>query len=513
MRNAAKGSSPLARGLPERGPGHRRRRGIIPARAGFTGRSCRCGRRGSDHPRSRGVYAVLEAGCARGAGSSPLARGLRFRSPRRGGATRIIPARAGFTDRIQIAHVMTSDHPRSRGVYSFFSAARVSVGGSSPLARGLRRRQYDSSSCPGIIPARAGFTARAAAHPPSAQDHPRSRGVYPHGHAVQRVHGGSSPLARGLRGPDSQRDSGRRIIPARAGFTPTSTRSGPMPRDHPRSRGVYRPSRTARSRAPGSSPLARGLLPSGSVERKRLRIIPARAGFTKYFPRPRPVLLDHPRSRGVYERSERGRRGRCGSSPLARGLLRGPGRPPEPVGIIPARAGFTGTRSVAGSERTDHPRSRGVYIRHASWELMDAGSSPLARGLRQERARAIYWSGIIPARAGFTRREREGPELRADHPRSRGVYAGAVGVAAVVDGIIPARAGFTSVGEPATGYESDHPRSRGVYQLTAGRTARESGSSPLARGLPRDDGGHVRLGGIIPARAGFTVSHDEIFGR
>ena len=50
------------------------------------------------------------------------------------------------------------------------------------------------------------------------------------------------------------------------------------------------------------------------------------------------------------------------------------------------------------------------------------GSSPLARGLRMSRSLAEIISGIIPARAGFTRRSREASGEPGDHPRSRGVY-------------------------------------------------------------------------------------------
>ena len=72
----------------------------------------------------------------------------------------------------------------------------------------------------------------------------------------------------------------------------------------------------------------------------------------------------------------------AGSSPLARGLrgVRGHGQPP--VGIIPARAGFT-------NDLLDP-------------EQQYSGSSPLARGLRQEFLRIHAKAGIIPARAGFT---------------------------------------------------------------------------------------------------------------
>ena len=115
------GSSPLARGLPGASP---------PARGIWV-----------DHPRSRGVYNVLYRGRVIGAGSSPLARGLLrgvLRVLRRRG---IIPARAGFTSVLFPTVATIRDHPRSRGVYARPAPVRARDPGSSPLARGLRKLQ------------------------------------------------------------------------------------------------------------------------------------------------------------------------------------------------------------------------------------------------------------------------------------------------------------------------------------------------------------------------------------
>ena len=113
---------------------------------------------------------------------------------------------------------------------------------------------------------------------------------------------GSSPLARGLPGRGRRAHPGRRIIPARAGFTPHQSQAQKKARDHPRSRGVY------------------------------LRIL-----VTK-----EPNLLDHPRSRGVYASASAEDRYWYGSSPLARGLHN--------------------AQNALISGGVDHPRSRGVYV-------------------------------------------------------------------------------------------------------------------------------------------------------
>ena len=172
-----------------------------------------------DHPRSRGVYA---------------AKGV-ARSVHAG----IIPARAGFTDNQRTKTNFQRDHPRSRGVYPIIQQ---------------------------VVHLR--------------QDHPRSRGVYVHESRPSASHPGSSPLARGLLGPLSQRLLETRIIPARAGFTPAGSWRPVAGRDHPRSRGVYISAVPPGPISMGSSPLARGLRGPCWGFLPVLGIIPARAGFT-----------------------------------------------------------------------------------------------------------------------------------------------------------------------------------------------------------------------------------------
>ena len=316
-----------------------------------------------------------------------------------------------------------TDHPRSRGVYGEPRGLPQKGRGSSPLARGLHKGSRRSITGIGIIPARAGFTFRPGRRRPRRRDHPRSRGVYQGTRSPARDHRGSSPLARGLPLTGPEQDPGPRIIPARAGFTDRHDRRGGGLGDHPRSRGVYRPTAWRR--------------------RRSRRIIPARAGFTTTASTTRDATSDHPRSRGVYEGHVEVDDDLRGSSPLARGLLRSARRGPSTGRIIPARAGFT----------------------HAAKAPLDSptGSSPLARGLRLRTLQRPRSRRIIPARAGFTRRALMRPPPSSDHPRSRGVYCsrrasktGEVGSSPLARGlperargqrewagIIPARAGFT----------------------------------------------------------------------
>mgnify|MGYP000960194883 CR=1 FL=1 len=194
-------------------------------------------------------------------------------------------------------------------------------------------------------------------------------------------------------------------------------------RDHPRSRGVYAGASSWLCPATGSSPLARGL--HGLVEGQGVveGIIPARAGFTS--------------SASILPLLE------SGSSPLARGLRLAEYEPIHADGIIPARAGFTRGGPLSVTRLRDHPRSRGVYAYARADFYLDAGSSPLARGLPDGNVGTDATAWIIPARAGFTPVLHLCPELRQDHPRSRGVYRGRGAFQEPKQRIIPARAGFT----------------------------------------------------------------------
>ena len=295
-----------------------------------------------------------------GLGSSPLARGLPSGSRPPAGGAGIIPARAGFTGTLPPASARCWDHPRSRGVYtSTMTPFQIAIG-SSPLARGLLTSDYGMRVNPGIIPARAGFTS----------------GFYEGADMLA----GSSPLARGLLGGVVVGQDAGGIIPARAGFTRHAGVEQVRAQDHPRSRGVYLTPLTRHPSRTGSSPLARGLQQKRDAAKWRLRIIPARAGFTHLQCRGHPPAWDHPRSRWVYQIELVHDLEVEGSSPLARGLRQeeeGAGD----VRIIPARAGFTGPGTRPVRRPWDHPRSRGVYAAVGPSLTCMCGSSPLARGL------------------------------------------------------------------------------------------------------------------------------------
>ena len=217
----------------------------------------------------------------------------------------------------------------------------------------------------------------------------------------------------------------------------------------------------------GSSPLARGLPHLIIQIPNHPGIIPARAGFTHTHFGEYSGVQDHPRSRGVYVFGSSNATIEAGSSPLARGLLTVVKMPLVAARIIPARAGFTYMDTVGINPGTDHPRSRGVYIAALRNEISSSGSSPLARGLHLDPSHTTAPNG--------------------DHPRSRGVYYRIDDSTVPIAGSSPLARGLRCYRPDYNGWGTDHPRSRGVYEMCMNRYHWTGGSSPLARGLQQND--------------------------
>ena len=210
--------------------------------------------------------------------------------------------------------------------------------------RGLPAKESILQHFLGIIPARAGFTERYYHLQSHIRDHPRACGVYAFGFSVPVLGTGSSPRVRGLLagGVDDSHAVG--IIPARAGFTRSCSGTPVGVSDHPRACGVYHTTSLRSAVAPGSSPRVRGLPVPCTNLCSSHGIIPARAGFTGSGLTEEGVDQDHPRACGVYRPRIRTSRPPAGSSPRVRGLHAPVGSLPHHHRIIPARAGFTGGR-------------------------------------------------------------------------------------------------------------------------------------------------------------------------
>ena len=156
---------------------------------------------------------------------------------------------------------------------------------------------------------------------------------------------------------------------------------------------------------------------------------------------------------------------------------------------------------------------------HLSW-----GSSPRMRGTQSRCRPCMRRTGIIPAYAGNTRRDRSHEQYRQDRPRVCGEHSSRMleklasvgssprmrGTPVVppayptFTGIIPAYAGNTPRPDPWTGFPGDHPRICGEHSDMKVATFDSPGSSPHMRGTPSRTQYGGRLSGIIPAYAGNT---------
>ena len=261
MNSDSLGSSPLSRGIPARGRPGNVRTGIIPALAGNTSWWNMYDVHHRDHPRSRGEYEQSVRRTRFGQGSSPLSRGIRTELTAKVDREGIIPALAGNTEVIELANFLATDHPRSRGEYDSTKPSTWMVTGSSPLSRGIRRHPSGLHLQPGIIPALAGNTHHVSQTACPMGDHPRSRGEYPAMLAGDVLGQGSSPLSRGIRPSGFGFQASGGIIPALAGNTVGEESSIGHHSDHPRSRGEYAHQHASIITYLGSSPLSRGILP------------------------------------------------------------------------------------------------------------------------------------------------------------------------------------------------------------------------------------------------------------
>ena len=435
-------------------------------------------------------------------GSSPRVRGKRVGVGDAGAAVGLIPARAGKTAGGGSRGSSHPAHPRACGENFVAFGADVWSKGSSPRVRGKQDMGRDVPVGNRLIPARAGKTSRSATRCPPGWAHPRACGENC-GRGITRVFPpGSSPRVRGklpaLRAPVRR----GRLIPARAGKTGGHGVPARVSKAHPRACGENRAWTGARERHRGSSPRVRGKPPQNQREPATFRLIPARAGKTTRRPRTEHSQWAHPRACGENKVPRLQHLRMHGSSPRVRGKPRRPRIPRPGAGLIPARAGKTGTRWTALPRPWAHPRACGENDPTAAPTLWATGSSPRVRGKRRRQVRAEADEGLIPARAGKTFQPAPRPLRGAAHPRACGENspgccqaARALGSSPRVrgkpraedremprPGLIPARAGKTTTPAPKPAPSAAHPRACGENGGDDGVDGAGGGSSPRVRG-------------------------------
>ena len=171
---------------------------------------------------------------------------------------------------------------------------------------------------------------------------------------------------------------------------------------HPRSRGENRIEAAAQPISAGSSPLTRGKRRSADAAELKVRLIPAHAGKTHNQIRGQSGSSAHPRSRGENWSMARTTSLGMGSSPLTRGKRARRARALRKNRLIPAHAGKTWRNGHRRNGARAHPRSRGENMPQSSLTSPSRGSSPLTRGKREQQGSWRPTRRLIPAHAGKT---------------------------------------------------------------------------------------------------------------
>ena len=189
-------------------------------RARGTRMACMTPRRSrSVHPRGRGEHLGRLGLLVVDYGSSPRARGTLPVPEGQLRELRFIPAGAGNTTARIAGPMMFSVHPRGRGEHIFKLRNEHIVCGSSPRARGTRRRRRHPLRARRFIPAGAGNTVVNMLTVPRSAVHPRGRGEHLQSLRKAGKIAGSSPRARGTQGRPYAVPQVLRFIPAGAGNT------------------------------------------------------------------------------------------------------------------------------------------------------------------------------------------------------------------------------------------------------------------------------------------------------
>ena len=130
--------------------------------------------------------------------------------------------------------------------------------------------------------------------------------------------------------------------------------------------------------------------------------------------------MAHPRAGGENSRRSLSTPPVPGSSPRGRGKLAQPHSICDLPGLIPARAGKTFRVPLGFASRAAHPRAGGENHDVCRANVLGRGSSPRGRGKQELPRLQAPQPGLIPARAGKTGTVVVSQSMRAAHPRAGG---------------------------------------------------------------------------------------------
>ena len=271
------------------------------------------------HPRAGGENRAAVPICAEAWGSSPRGRGKLLGLGADRDEVRLIPARAGKTGSRQPPRARSTAHPRAGGENHAVALDRVTFAGSSPRGRGKPHCEAEACERVRLIPARAGKTRDWSTNVFEEAAHPRAGGENPFRMSAVDTPAGSSPRGRGKQAGLGGDEARLRLIPARAGKTRWRALRSRAAAAHPRAGGENRTGGAGVFVAAGSSPRGRGKLDGRPGDRWHQGLIPARAGKTMKRSRRMNASRAHPRAGGENGRLHGLDEEGAGSSPRGRG--------------------------------------------------------------------------------------------------------------------------------------------------------------------------------------------------
>ena len=255
-------------------------RGLIPACAGKTSRSCFCVDWMRAHPRVCGENHRMKTKIRGDPGSSPRVRGKHGGGRSCQGRDRLIPACAGKTAAGWFRNSGQPAHPRVCGENRSNDQPTGYRPGSSPRVRGKLENIVQATARDGLIPACAGKTTPACTSTSRLTAHPRVCGENWRVGVTILGDRGSSPRVRGKHQLCSALLCVEGLIPACAGKTESGCSRCRRVTAHPRVCGENSFEAWARCAWSGSSPRVRGKRHHTPDCRRRRRLIPACAGKT-----------------------------------------------------------------------------------------------------------------------------------------------------------------------------------------------------------------------------------------
>ena len=192
------------------------------------------------------------------------------------------------------------------------------------------------------------------------------------------------------------------------------------------------------------------------------------------------------------------------------------------IGITPAHAGKSSSKTPGHAAHRDHPRACGEKYSFDIIVERQEGSPPRMRGKDTLRYILRFLVGITPAHAGKSLRPLVQPLPARDHPRACGeketenvsthhrigspprMRGKVVPLEGVVpdNRITPAHAGKSCLSAAAPVRGRDHPRACGEKSSIKKTTPAYPGSPPRMRGKEAQACNHGHGVGITPAHAG-----------